>query len=105
AMNIGLGLMITLSLLPVGILQTLASIDVGLWHARSADFLKTDLIQNLRWLRIIGDTVFLSGVAAFAWFVMGLWTGSSLKPVEKVPTTEAPRKAGDPDRTREPVGV
>ena len=53
-------------------MQAYASIETGLWYARSAEFLQQPLIENLRWLRIIGDTVFLIGVAAFAWFMAGL---------------------------------
>jgi nitric oxide reductase subunit B len=77
AMNIGLSLMVGLSLLPIGLLQAYASIETGLWYARSADFLQQPLIVNLRWLRLIGDTVFLFGAAAFAWFIAGLWFGWS----------------------------
>lgn len=77
SMNIGLGLMIVLSLLPIGLAQTWASIDHGLWYARSADFLQLPAIVALRWLRIVGDTVFLVGVGALAWFVVGLKTGWS----------------------------
>ncbi len=77
AMNGGLALMVLLSLLPIGLLQTWASIEHGLWYARSADFLQLDAIVLLRWLRIVGDTVFLAGVAALVWFVVGLWTGHS----------------------------
>ena len=76
AMNIGLALMVLLSLLPIGLLQAYASIETGLWYARSADFLQQPLIENLRWLRIIGDTVFLVGVGCFAWFMGGLWFGA-----------------------------
>ena len=79
-MNIGLGLMIVLSLLPIGLAQTWASIDHGLWYARSAEFLQLPAIVVLRWLRIFGDTVFLGGVAALAWFVVGLKTGWSFVP-------------------------
>ena len=77
ALNIGLALMVLLSLLPVGLMQTWASVDQGLWFARSSEFLQTPLIERLRWLRIVGDTVFLSGVAALVWFVLGLWMGWS----------------------------
>ncbi len=77
AMNIGLALMILLSLLPVGLAQTWASVEHGLWYARSADFLQTPILQTLRWLRMVGDTVFLSGVATLAWFMLGLKTGWS----------------------------
>jgi nitric oxide reductase subunit B len=80
AMNVGLGLMVVLSLLPIGLAQAWASIEHGLWFARSADFLQLPALQTLRWLRIVGDTVFLSGVAALAWFMIGLLTGHSYVP-------------------------
>jgi nitric oxide reductase subunit B len=78
-MNIGLGLMILLSLLPIGLAQTVASVDHGLWYARSAEFLQQPSIITLRWLRIIGDSVFLFGAGAFAWFVVGLRAGWSVE--------------------------
>ncbi|RIK67082.1 MAG: nitric oxide reductase large subunit [Planctomycetota bacterium] len=86
--NIGLLLMVTISLLPVGLLQTRASIENGMWYARSAEFLQTPLMENLRWLRVVGDTIFVFGVAALAWFVIGLKTGWSLLPESA--TTDAP---------------
>jgi nitric oxide reductase subunit B len=78
AMNIGLGLMVGMSLLPIGLMQAWASVEHGMWFARSADFLQTPIMETLRWLRLVGDTVFLSGVAALAWFMLGLLTGHSL---------------------------
>lgn len=83
AMNIGLSLMVLLSLLPIGLLQTAASVEHGLWYARSAEFLQTPLIQTLRWMRVIGDTVFTVGAVALAWFVVGLHTGRSMQPLEE----------------------
>jgi nitric oxide reductase subunit B len=79
SINIGLAAMILLSLLPVGIAQTIASIDAGMWYARSADFMQQDYMQVLRWLRVVGDTVFAAGIVALAWFVIGLATGWSLR--------------------------
>ena len=76
-MNVGLGLMIALSLLPIGLTQTWASIETGLWYARSADFLQLPWIEMLRWMRIVGDVTFAVGVAAFALFMIGLITGWS----------------------------
>ena len=76
-MNGGLALMIVLSLLPIGLYQTWASIAHGLWYARSAEFLHLPIMETLRWLRTIGDTVFLVGVFALAYFVVGLVTGWS----------------------------
>src|SRR4029077_15326528 len=39
SLNVGLALMVLLSLLPVGLLQTWASVEHGMWYARSAEFL------------------------------------------------------------------
>jgi nitric oxide reductase subunit B len=79
AINIGLALMVLLSLLPVGLMQTWASVEHGLWYARSAEFLQTPLMDTLRWLRVIGDTIFSAGVIALGWFVLGLTTGWSVE--------------------------
>lgn len=72
-MNAGLSLMILLSLLPIGLIQTWASMEHGLWFARSSELLQTPLIESLRWLRIIGDTVFIFGALSLAYFVVGLF--------------------------------
>ncbi|BDG02634.1 nitric-oxide reductase large subunit [Anaeromyxobacter oryzae] len=77
--NCGLALMVLLSLLPVGILQTWASVETGTWWARSAEFLKTPLMDTLRWLRVPGDTLFAAGALVLGWFVLGLATGWSLE--------------------------
>ncbi len=77
AMNIGLGLMILLSLLPIGVAQTWASVEHGLWYARSADFLQLPALETLRWLRLIGDSIFIVGALSMGWFVVGLFTGWS----------------------------
>ncbi len=79
AMNAGLALMVLASLLPIGLAQAAASIDQGLWYARSDTFLQQPVMETLRWLRMIGDTVFLAGVGALLWFVVGLKTGWSLE--------------------------
>lgn len=71
-MNGGLAAMILLSLLPVGLLQTHASVEVGYWYARSSEFLQTPLMNMLRWLRAVGDTVFGLGALAFIWFAVSL---------------------------------
>ena len=93
-MNGGLVLMIALSLLPIGLMQTWASIEHGLWYARSAEFLQQPVMENLRWLRTIGDTVFLVGVGALAWFVVGLITGWSY---EKVGVGRLPKDEPTPN--------
>jgi len=72
AINIGLALMALLSLLPVGLLQTIASVNHGLWYARSAEFLQTPVVGFFKWMRVFGDTIFAIGAIGFAWFVLTL---------------------------------
>jgi nitric oxide reductase subunit B len=77
--QIGLILMVVLSILPVGIKQTIASIDHGIWYARSMEFMQEPTMQTLRWLRVIGDTIFALGSVGLIYFVVGLKTGWSIK--------------------------
>ena len=79
SINVGLALMVLLSLLPVGLMQAWASVEHGMWYARSAEFLQTPLMETLRWLRVIGDTIFATGVIALGWFILGLKTGWSVE--------------------------
>ena len=44
ALNGGLLAMCVLSLLPVGLMQTWASVEHGYWYARSSEFMQTDLM-------------------------------------------------------------
>jgi nitric oxide reductase subunit B len=76
-MNLGLLGMCLLSLLPVGLLQTIASVDKGYWYARSPEFLHTPIMSTLRWMRVPGDTLFALGAIAFVIFMLGLATGHS----------------------------
>ncbi len=79
AINIGLALMVLISLLPIGLMQTWASFEHGLWYARSEEFLHQDIIHTFHWLRVIGDTIFAIGAVALGWFILGLKTGWSLE--------------------------
>ncbi len=76
-LNIGLSLMVVLSMFPIGILQAAASIQRGTWYARSAEFLQTPSMQLLRWMRVPGDILFAAGAAILGLFVVGLLTGHS----------------------------
>ncbi len=78
-MNGGLMMMCVLSLLPVGLMQTWASVEHGYWYARSPEFMQTPLLQTLRWMRVPGDTVFFLGAVALVLFVAGLKTGHSFR--------------------------
>ncbi len=88
-MNIGMGLQVLLSVLPVGLMQTWASVEHGMWYARSAEFLQTPLLETFRWLRVIGDTLFAIGILAFGWFHLGLTTGWSIKGIRTDVRSEA----------------
>ncbi|HQX56063.1 MAG TPA: nitric-oxide reductase large subunit [Pyrinomonadaceae bacterium] len=70
--NIGLLMEILFSLLPIGLLQTYQSVSKGYWAARGPEFMQTDLMQVLRWMRLFGDTVFAIGAVAFVWFALKL---------------------------------
>ncbi|MFS8512300.1 MAG: cbb3-type cytochrome c oxidase subunit I [Planifilum fulgidum] len=77
AINIGLALMVLLSLLPIGLMQTWASVEHGTWYARSAEFMSRGIIDTFVWLRTIGDTIFAVGALVLGWFILGLKTGWS----------------------------
>ena len=104
--NGGLAMMVLLSLLPIGLMQTWAAVEYGTWYARSAEFLQTGLMDRLRWLRMLGDTTFALGSLALGYFVLGLITGHSYDKRSKVKgastapapprlTTHKPAHAGD----------
>lgn len=82
SLNIGLMAMCILSLLPVGLLQTKASVEKGYWYARSSEFMQGDLMQTLRWMRVPGDTIFFLGAVALVIFIAGLKTGHSFRRTE-----------------------
>lgn len=90
AINGGLALMVVLSLLPVGLMQTWASVDRGYWYARSSEFLYSPTLQVLKWLRAPGDIIFALGITLLVLFVFGLATGHSL--VKNRPGTPEPGK-------------
>jgi nitric oxide reductase subunit B len=68
-MNLGLAGMVLISLLPVGLLQTWASVEHGYWYARSAEFLQLPMLRTLRWMRVPGDMVFAFGAVVLVAFV------------------------------------
>jgi nitric oxide reductase subunit B len=99
AINIGLLLMVLLSVLPVGLLQTWSSVEHGYWYARSPEFLQTGVMDTLRWLRVFGDTIFAIGAITLFLFVIGLATGHSFRTGHRVPTK--PLRSGSFDRPAE----
>jgi len=70
---------VLLSLLPIGFMQTWASVEHGYWFARSSEFLYSPAITVFKWLRAPGDTVFAIGIVIYVLFIFGLATGHSLR--------------------------
>jgi len=75
--NVGLMAMVALSLLPVGLAQTWASVETGYWYARSPEFIQSPVLQVFRWMRAPGDVLFTAGIVALVLFVAGLALGFS----------------------------
>lgn len=69
-LNIGLVAMVAFSLLPIGIIQAYTSITKGYSFARDSDLLYSPVVQTLKWLRMIGDTIFSVGIFYFCWFTI-----------------------------------
>lgn len=70
SLNIGLAMMVFMSLVPAGIYQAAAAISDGLWYARSAEIIHSKVMETLVWLRVPGDVVFAAGgvfLAAYAY--------------------------------------
>lgn len=71
-LNVGLAMMVFMSLLPAGIYQAWASITHGLWFARSAGFVHSTVMEALVWLRVPGDVVFAAGSVCLALYAIRL---------------------------------
>jgi len=95
AINIGLALMVLLSMLPIGLMQAWASVEYGTWYARSTEFLHSGGMNTLRWMRMIGDSIFALGALALGWFVLGLVTGHSYEKQGHVAEGEWQVRAGE----------
>jgi nitric oxide reductase subunit B len=57
--NVGLAMMIALSLFPAGLLQLWDVLQNGYWHARSLDYIGSERSRLIEWLRMPGDLVFI----------------------------------------------
>jgi nitric oxide reductase subunit B len=71
-LNIGLAMMVFMSLVPAGIYQGAASITRGMWYARSPEVVHSPFMETMVWLRVPGDVVFSIGVAFLVLFMWRL---------------------------------
>ncbi len=73
-LNIGLALMVILSLFPGGVLQLWDALTNGYWHARGPEFRNQPFVRLLEWLRLPGDAVFIVfGAAPMALAALLTW--------------------------------
>lgn len=78
-LNIGLAMMVFISLVPAGIYQAWASVTQGMWFARSPEVIHSKLMETLVWLRVPGDVVFALGTVFLALFALRLLTSGKRK--------------------------
>jgi len=79
ALNIGLAMMVFLSLVPAGLFQAYHSITTGFWFARSPEIIHSTVMETLVWMRVPGDIVFSAGAVLLALFMAKLLIGPRAK--------------------------
>lgn len=80
-LNIGLAMMVFMSLVPAGIFQAWASVTRGMWFARSPEVIHSAFMETMVWLRVPGDIVFAIGTVFLAVFALRLLgRGKALAP-------------------------
>jgi nitric oxide reductase subunit B len=90
SLNVGLAMMVFVSLLPAGIYQAWESISKGLWYARSAEFIHSQAMETLVWMRVPGDIAFAACSVFLAVYALRLLRRAS---TVRVPVGAVP--AGD----------
>jgi hypothetical protein len=58
--------------LPISLFQTYQSVSTEYWSAPSPEFMQTEVMQFLRWMRMSRNTVFAIGAVAFVSFAVNL---------------------------------
>jgi len=69
-LNLGLVLMLVLSLIPSGLYQMVQSLEHGTWYARSAAVVQSPFMRTAAWLRMPGDVLFSLGALCVAVFAV-----------------------------------
>jgi nitric oxide reductase subunit B len=87
-LNIGLFMMVFLSLLPAGIYQAYHSLTSGLWLARSPQIIHSRVMETLVWLRVPGDVVFAIGALFLAAYAAKLLRRPQQRLRETAPAVE-----------------
>ncbi|RZL00413.1 MAG: nitric-oxide reductase large subunit [Rubrivivax sp.] len=71
-LNAGLAMMVFLSLLPAGVYQAWASVEKGMWFARSPEIVHSKVMEIFVWMRVPGDIVFAGGALLLAVYAFKL---------------------------------
>jgi nitric oxide reductase subunit B len=80
-LNIGLALMVALSLFPSGVAQFLDSIRNGYWHTRGTEFLDQRHVLIFEWLRMPADLIFIAaGVVPLSIATLRIWWRAAKPP-------------------------
>ncbi len=90
SLNIGLAMMVFLSLLPAGIYQAWASITRGLWYARSPEIIHSTVMETLVWMRVPGDILFAIGAVLLAGYALRLLRRPAVQPAGTIPAKAVP---------------
>ena len=91
SLNIGLAMMVFISLVPAGIYQAWASVSKGMWFARSPEVVHSHLMETLVWMRVPGDVVFSIGIVFLALFALRLLRGGKNTQPSVVPAARVRR--------------
>jgi len=94
SLNIGLAMMVFMSLVPAGLYQAWASVSHGVWFARSPEVVHSTLMEAFVWLRVPGDVVFSIGVLFLTLFAVRLLRGG--KRVQLAPRGTGVAQASKP---------
>ncbi|WP_435320470.1 nitric-oxide reductase large subunit [Haloarchaeobius sp. TZWSO28] len=96
--NVGLALMVFVSVLPVGFLQLEAAFTANYDAARSLAFYNGELVQLLFWARLPGDTMLIAGTLLFAYDVVEkLFAQREVTAADESDSVVATRMATDDD--------
>jgi nitric oxide reductase subunit B len=73
-LNIGLLLMVAVSLVPSGFYQFYHAVQKGMWYARSPEIATSEFIKTTVWIRFVPDIIFVLGALLLLIFVArGIW--------------------------------
>ncbi len=93
-LNLGLSLMLVLSLIPCGLYQITQSLEHGTWYARSAAVVQSPLMRAFTWMRMPGDIIFTLGALSVIFFtfkaVGGAWSWRAQEDAAPAPAGAEP---------------